>query len=397
MKKLIYIIILLIICISIPQSVYGIPAFARKYSMSCKTCHSPAPALKAYGEEFAANGFVLADQDAPRYFVPTGDDDLSLLRELPLALRMEGYLTYNNSASKTNDISAPYILKILSGGALAKDVAYYFYFFFSERGEVAGIEDAFIMFNNVIGSGVDVFMGQYQVSDPLFKRELRLTFEDYQIYRVSPGASQINLTYDRGIMLTYGLPTKTDITVELLNGSGIGQANSNKIFDKDKYKNILGRLSQEITGFLRAGVFGYYGKEEISAAGSNGINKILMYGPDLTLTAGPLEINAQYVERKDDDNFESPASAVMVNNAKTRGAFTEAIYRPRGDDSKWYLAGLFNWVESDLDRPSNSLNYKSGTFHAGYLLKRNIRLVSEYTYNFTGKFGRLGVGFISAF
>src|SRR3989339_1801974 len=76
---------------------YAIPAFARKYNMTCKTCHSPFPKLKAYGDEFAGNGFTLAAQDAPRYYVETGDNELSLIRDLPLALRLEGYLTYNNS------------------------------------------------------------------------------------------------------------------------------------------------------------------------------------------------------------------------------------------------------------------------------------------------------------
>ena len=46
----------------------AMPAFARKYQMSCKTCHSPFPKLKPYGEEFAGNGFVLKDKEAPRYY-----------------------------------------------------------------------------------------------------------------------------------------------------------------------------------------------------------------------------------------------------------------------------------------------------------------------------------------
>ena len=52
----------------------GMPAFARKYQMSCKTCHSPFPKLKPYGEEFVGNGFVLKDKDAPRYTADTGDE-----------------------------------------------------------------------------------------------------------------------------------------------------------------------------------------------------------------------------------------------------------------------------------------------------------------------------------
>src|SRR3546814_13507529 len=57
-----------------------------------------------------------------------------------------------------------------------------------ERGEVAGLEDAYLQFNDVLGSGVDVIAGQFQVSDPLFKRELRLEYEDYMPYRVRVGA-----------------------------------------------------------------------------------------------------------------------------------------------------------------------------------------------------------------
>ena len=69
----------------------AIPAFARKYNMSCKTCHEPFPKLKPYGNEFAGNGFQLKDKDAPRYYVSTGDDYLSLIRDVPLAMRLEGY------------------------------------------------------------------------------------------------------------------------------------------------------------------------------------------------------------------------------------------------------------------------------------------------------------------
>ena len=38
------------------------------------------------------------------------------------------------------------------------------------------------MFNNLFGSELDITVGQFQISDPLFKRELRLTKDDYYIY-----------------------------------------------------------------------------------------------------------------------------------------------------------------------------------------------------------------------
>ena len=41
----------------------AIPAFARKYGLSCKICHDPFPRLNAYGEDFAGNGFPLPDKE----------------------------------------------------------------------------------------------------------------------------------------------------------------------------------------------------------------------------------------------------------------------------------------------------------------------------------------------
>ena len=36
------------------------PAFARRYHVSCSLCHDPIPLLTRFGETFAANGFELA-------------------------------------------------------------------------------------------------------------------------------------------------------------------------------------------------------------------------------------------------------------------------------------------------------------------------------------------------
>ncbi len=371
-------------------SLQAMPAFARKYSMSCKTCHAPFPKLKPFGEEFAANGFVIKDKDTPRDTIDTGDADLSLLRNLPIALRLEGFLAWNNANVRQADFLAPYLLKFLSGGAIAKNIAYYFYFFLSERGEVAGIEDAFVMFNELFGSDLDLYVGQFQISDPLFKREIRLPFEDYQIYRVTPGDSRLNLTYDRGVMLTYGFPTGTDVTFEVLNGTGIGEANVFRGFDDDPYKNVFLRVSQEVAPAFRIGAFGFLGKERPDET----VNSVTMFGGDATLSVKPFELNVQYVERRDTNPYF--AAVQPIEKVMTRGAFAELIYLPQGDDSRWYGALLFNWVDSaQLD-----LRYSAATAHVGYLLRRNVRVTAEATYAFQGLYGehlRLGTGLIFGF
>ena len=155
MKKFIPLFIIIIIFVLLADA-NAIPAFARKYNMSCNVCHAPFPKLKPYGEDFAANGFQLPDKEPARYFKKTGDDLLMLMRELPIALRFELYGQYENNRDVNPDFRTPYILKLMSGGNIYKDISYYFYFFFSERGDIAGIEDAFVMFNNVVSNKIDL-------------------------------------------------------------------------------------------------------------------------------------------------------------------------------------------------------------------------------------------------
>ncbi|MGQ9799701.1 MAG: hypothetical protein ACUVRG_10530 [Ignavibacterium sp.] len=133
------------------------------------------------------------------------------------------------------------------------------------------------MFNNLFGSELDFTIGQFQVSDPVFKRELRLTRDDYYIYKVKPGLSNVNLTYDRGIMLAYGFESGTDLTIEVVNGNGIGEGVSN-IFDNDKYKNFFGRISQDAGEHFRIGALGYYGKEEKTIEDIARTNQLWMVG-----------------------------------------------------------------------------------------------------------------------
>lgn len=391
MRRIINLLIIIFALSAFLTEVFSIPAFARKYNMSCKVCHSPFPKLKPYGEDFAANGFALKDADAPRYYVNTGDDELTLIRDLPLALRIEGYLTYNRDKSEQTDFRGPSALKLLSGGTITNDVSYYVYYIL-EEGDVGKIEDAFLFFNNLFGSELDFSIGQFQVSDPVFKRELRLTLEDYLIYKVHPGLSGIDLTYDRGIMLSYGMPTNTDITLEVVNGSGIGTPFENGNFDHDKYKNIFARISQEVADQFRLGALGYYGNEVIANIPelAQETNEIWMAGADATIDVSPLELNVQYIFRNDNNPFGLMTGAAEV---KTQGGFAELIVRPEGDNSMYYGAAVFNYIDSDED----ALDIKSVGVSLGYLLRRNIRITVEYDHNFTVEYGSVSFGFVTAF
>ena len=378
----------------------AIPAFARKYQISCQVCHSPAmPRLKPFGDEFAGNGFRLKEYESPRYFIQTGDEKLSLFRELPVAIRMDGFASYNFNNEGAADFGAPFVLKILSGGEISDKLSYYFYFLFSERGSIAGLEDAFVIYNDFMGSGVNFYLGQFAVSDPLFKSELRYTLEPYKIYGVAPGTSTVDLKYDRGIIFDKGFSTGTTVVGQIVNGCGIGEAGDGYLFDKDKYKNFMLRVNQSVGKIVSVGLFGYTGKELLSDPGmiyTNITNDIQMYGPDLTLNFDEkLIVNVQYVWRTDSQIF-PVYGGLPQEDVSTTGGFAEIIYAPKGDMSKWYLTGLFNYIDSDYE--DEDLDYMSATLHAGYLLRRNMRIVGEYTQQFKGaEYGRVNVGVVTAF
>ena len=403
MKKALLITLFTVIgSILLTEHCQAIPAFARKYRISCNTCHLPsAPKLKDFGDDFAGQGFKLEEYESPGYYVDAGDEKLSLIRDFPLAVRLDGFVTYNNGNGKKSDFGAPYLMKLLSGGEISEHLSYYFYFYMSERGEIAGVEDAYLMYDNLFNSELDIMLGQFQVSDPLFKRELRLSLEDYELYTSQIGLSRITVKYDKGVMMTYGFETGTDVVFEVVNGNGIGHAGDFHIFDQDKYKGYAGRISQNIGKYLRVGGFAYLGKErQANNMDQSLTNEVQIFGPDFTLNIDDrFEVNYQYMVRTDSEVF--PAGNVALNNTmedvKTSGMLAEAIYSPQAAQSDWYLLGMYNKVESDFD----PADYESATFHMGYMLRRNVRLAGEYTYVMNGHtesdFGRFSLGFISAF
>lgn len=371
----------------------AIPAFARKYGVSCNLCHAPAPRLNSFGEQFAGNGFEMQVNEPARDTMSTGDELLRLLRRIDFALRLDLFATVSAPLDKdepTADLQMPYNIKLLSGGVLADKISYYMYFFLSERGEVAGLEDAYIQFTDIGGSGVNLIAGQFQVSDPLFKRELRLEYEDYQAYRVRVGDARTDLTYDRGLFATYSPWEGGDWSLLLVNGSGIGAADDDRQYDTDALKNVALRYSQDI-GPLRVGGYGYIGEQRLNGFG----DRITVVGPDATLSLGNVEINLQYLRRNDTNPF---FQALEVES-DVDAAFGEVVWSPGGANGRWHVAGLYNWISADEpiftvrageDAPLSRYQSASGSLH--YLVRRNVRFLTEIGYDFEQERTRVTLG-----
>lgn len=373
----------------------AIPAFARKYRVSCQLCHNPAPTLTEFGETFAGNGFRFAPNEPPRDTVDTNDPLLVLLEDLPLAVRADLYVQGFTNGDFATDLETPYNMKILSGGPLFKGVSYYFYFFLFERGEVGGVEDAFVYVNDIFGKPLDVQVGQFQVSDPMFKRELRLEFEDYAIYRARIGNVPQDLTYDRGIAVMWDVSRAT-VTGMAVNGNGRGEAEGNRRLDNNIPKDLLGHLSWPLLDNLRLGGMGYWGHHEVDPAGNR--DDIWMAGADATIDIVGVEVNAQYIHREDDSATLSPGEPTV----KTDGGFVEAIHRFA--DGRWYVLGLWNYIyctapllDVRLGGPTGVNRHHTLTAGLGYLWQRNFRLLAEGGWDIEQEGTRWTIGLSAAF
>ena len=390
-----------------------IPGFARKYNVSCSLCHAPFPRLNEFGEDFAGNGFILSRDAPPEDTVDVADPLLLLQDRVPLAVRFDSYvqaLTRGEGNVAATDLKTPWMIKLLSGGQISDEVSYYLYFFLSERGEVAGLEDAYLQFSDLGGSGVDVVVGQFQVSDPMFKRELRLEFEDYVLYRARVGDARADLTYDRGIMAAASPWDGGDLVAEVVNGRGLGEASERRQYDGDSPKNVALRASQEV-GPVRLGGFIYRGWERAEGLTDN----ILIWGPDATVHLGARAVlNLQYLRRTDSNPYfltecEAGSGRCFPDRADpleitTDGALAELLLFPGGANGSWTLSGLFNWVEADLDVVSVRVGeegpldrYRSASLGASYLWSRNLRLLTEASWDFELERARFTAGAVTAF
>jgi hypothetical protein len=262
----------------------AMPAFARDYGVSCNVCHAAYPRLNDFGERFAGEmNFRLANWRD--HTVQTGDETLALAKALPLAARMQGFVQARDAesvdpvsgevaADSSLDFQAPYLLKLLSSAPLTDNISYYFYMIFAEKGantEVI-VEDAWFSYDDLFNSGVGLQLGQFQLSDLMFPREVRMTFQDFMAYRFA------GITYDRGVLFGRGFGP-VDVSLGLVNGNGItqnynvtspGYRRPDHLFDNDTGKSIFGRIGTTM-GPASVGLFGMAG-EQRNATGPAGLD-----------------------------------------------------------------------------------------------------------------------------
>lgn len=377
----------------------AMPAFARQYQLSCSVCHSAFPRLNAFGENFRDEMNLRLPNWKEVTTADIKDDMLALPASLPLALRAQAFVqgregedidplrgpTGNDSSF---DFQSPYLIKLLAAAPLSDHISFYFYGIFAEKGENGSviIEDAWFSHDDVLGSGIGVQLGQFQVSDLMFPRETRLTFQDFQLYRMA------GVTYERGVLFGRGLGP-LDIEIGAVNGNGInanvnidspGYRRPDRMFDNDDRKSVFGRVGASL-GPVSAGLFGLTGEQRSvtgavgQSSGSRTTDR-LVYGVDLS---GQVGARTYWFAQALWNRWDGFLDTAPARDIRWFGAFAGVDFVR---DERWTYSLLYNHDDAgDFEGTGTifeGMEMRSLTLAASYYFMRNVKGVLELNADF---------------
>ena len=384
------------------ETAMSAPMFARQYDLSCTACHSAFPRLNDFGHTFANNNYRLPNWKDKT--VKTGDNELALPAYVPLAIRTQAFvqgrdaetidITTGARTQADTDFQSPYLIKLLSSAPLTDHITYYFYGIFAEKGENGEtvIEDAWFSHDDIFNSGVSLMLGQFQVSDLMFPRETRLTFQDFMAYRMA------GITYERGVIFERGFG-EIDVGIGLVNGNGIndnftinspGYRRSDHLFDNDNEKSAFIHIGTTL-GPVDTGLFAFAGKQKNATgaggtvSGSRDTDKNII-GLNASGTIGN---NAHWFGQilwNEWDEF------IATNtNYKWLGLFVGVDYIT---GKRWTYSLLYNYADGkdfdNTDTVYEGIDINSLAFNASYYFMRNVKGVIELNYDFLDKEAQSG-------
>jgi hypothetical protein len=121
----------------LPARADGIPAFARKYRTTCRTCHTMPPRLNPFGDAFRLNGYQMPQGDAElvrdepqpmgapewRDLFPNAIWPGTIPGGPPVALRI--IADYETRSHGISNFQFPTLLEIMTGGTLGDGIGFF--------------------------------------------------------------------------------------------------------------------------------------------------------------------------------------------------------------------------------------------------------------------------------
>ncbi|MBI1819818.1 MAG: hypothetical protein HY202_06380 [Nitrospirae bacterium] len=323
----------------------AIPAFARKYDVSCVMCHTTFPKLNDFGNNFRDNGYQMgSDSD-----LPTSLDK----GYFPIAFRTTvGYQFIKTGSDNTYTSGlGPTGLDFLSGGTIDRDISFLLVpaGVSSNLGGPAtfSLESSWIRFSNLLGSPLlNVKVGFGDLEKPFSTHRSLTILSPYLIYEYSPtDLDGFKLGDYQGELQLMGHTT---------NGMGIFRyavdAVSNNTYgghDTGYYLHVTQSIGGGgMSSGYRGGIFGLYmpmpttngttpllGPFDPATGGSTtggSSRPITKYGVDFSMNfiENRLNLFGVYLLGSDDKDLKTDGAGAVtgVQDAKYWGGFIEANY-----------------------------------------------------------------------
>lgn len=151
-----------------PSEAQAIPAFARKYAMTCTTCHTAPPRLNTFGERFLENGYQLPGTEDGGSIGKKNLGDISLDDVSQyLGIRLRGnvlthYRFKQQSPAGTepgivqnkSELGFPEVFSLFTAGTLSKNIGFFAELESNLHERATGIERAFLTFDNLLGQDI---------------------------------------------------------------------------------------------------------------------------------------------------------------------------------------------------------------------------------------------------
>lgn len=368
---------------------WAIPAFTRKFDMSCRQCHTVPPALNAFGEAFRAGGYRMTGleekvPEALREQVRKEAPEDLHPAYWPLSARSIFGYSYRSRDHQDTRLGEAKVqtrtsgierVDLMLGGLLTRDVNFLVTYrptvanadLGTSEGQNGEMESAWIRFNDLPARQYfkfDLKVGEFELDMPA-SRYRRHSLTSYPIYGYFPAGSAAaddpETTLDwsraqRGAEMSGHAPWDLSYSFALINGTN-GRADSNKSFDY--YARVSRPLEEH-----RVGGFIYWGTASTNfqftptgdpIAGTGQSNETFYrLGVDADLNAAPLRVLGLLAYGSDSAGLFGGSEP---QSASFGGGFLEVQYDLLSD---WSLMGVLRY---DIIRNSGRfflLNFRQG-------------------------------------
>ncbi|MGE0642096.1 MAG: hypothetical protein AB7P24_00355 [Nitrospira sp.] len=402
----------------------AIPAFARKYDVSCNTCHvSGFPKLNDFGNRFRDNGYQMdAEEDLPTG-LHMGYWPVSMRTEVGYQASSTSRLAVGNPA--TGSVSASTggfgfaALDLLAFGTLMKDVAFGVVYTpglgsigFGTGGSDGDLEAAFVRLNNVLGTSLlNVKVGKYELDVPFSEKRSPTLNTPFAIYHYVPGRALSRVVANRPGNPTYanandfalgdnqaGMELFGTKDIELVDGTfryslNVLSANTTNVIGSGggRALQFYGHATQSFGGYgivsgQRIGVFGMFGRAPtignlaVGSGEQTGTGEqsrtFSRFGVDFSMTAlGKLNVFGAYLIAHESGDLFRSQGVVNGQTSRWNGGFVQADYNFIPQAVVYYR---FDWIRNNFQGDA-AFDKRFGNVEAHTVAARYHLMVSKRT------------------